>query len=138
MIQQYVLTQGPSREQLFDALRLGGSHPALSIVEFWGKARTFGGGESGSLLPIQIEGLQRLQGEDDRQWWFWGNRRQTTSKAAWEGKVVCYVCGGWNAHQRRGFMRLSSEPFWISPFGEGPLNGIIANIEDGWLKQSTT
>jgi len=108
-LEELVLTQGPSRENLFDALRLGGVRPELGIVEFAAKNKKKSE-QSDFQLLVAIEGLQRNT-DDGKEWWFWGRLSPTL-----------FVCGGWNTYKQRGFVRTSTNPFWISPFGEGSLN----------------
>ncbi len=114
--EEYTLTQGPSREQLFDSLRLGLKAKELRVLGFWGTKQTEHG-KSGSSLPIEIEGIHKAS-NDERDWFFWGKLTQITSGDTWvpmwEAEDVCFVFGRWDTFHRCGNIKLSKTSFFTS------------------------
>lgn len=117
---QLRLTQGPSREELFDALRLQGREPSLSIIEFWCKEEYADDSRSGSSLPVQITGLH-IARNNGREWFFWGTLKPIIGGSTipfWMRENVCHVFGRWNTHFRRGQIILSEESAFVNMLKE--------------------
>lgn len=117
MISKYTLKNGPSREQLFDCVRLGSTTPELRVIDFWGEHKDEKG-KWGALLPIEIEGIHRAS-NDGRDWFFWGRRKQITSGdkwvPVWESKYVDFAFGRWNTYHRTGFIKFADTSFFTNP-----------------------
>jgi len=121
MNSQYVLTQGPSREQLFDSLKLGAAVGELRVLDFWGTQEVpyeNGIAKSGSSLPIEIEGVHRAS-KDGSEWFFWGRQKQITSGdkwvPMWESVYVNHCVGRWSPHRRTGWIRFAETSFFDIP-----------------------
>ncbi len=124
--EEYVLTQGPSHEQLFDCIRLGPSINELRVVEFWGGYK-HQSGKGGSLLPIEIEGVH-YAGDNGRNWFFWGRRKQITSGdrwvPMWQSKYIDFCFGQWNTFHRRGIIKFGATSFFVTPVSKEEMDSI--------------
>lgn len=126
MIREFVLTRGPSREALFDSLRLGSSAGEHQVLEFYGEHRE-GDSCGGCLLPVAIEGISRAD-KEGKEWLFWGRRKQITSGERWvpyhKAQYVDFVFGRWNTANRRGVIKLSDTSFFKSPVSAEEMDAI--------------
>jgi len=117
------LTQGPSREKLFDALRLGRECKPLSIVEFWSEERN-GKSKSGARLRVQVTALTSVDVHGG--FVFWGKLKVITSgenyKPPHESKDFCHVYGVWNTARRHGKITFGETSFLTMPFLDVPEN----------------
>lgn len=115
MASEYALTNGPSREELFDCLRLGHLQNELQVIDFWGQQKFQPGARSGASLSIEIEGIHRA-GDNGREWFFWGRRKQTYSGVPnWKSIYISFAFGRWNTYHRRGIIRFGQASFFVSP-----------------------
>ncbi len=121
MGQELGLTQGPSREALFDSPRLGSDARELRVLEFWGEKLSEDGSKIGGSLPVEIEGLHKA-GDNGREWFFWGQLKQITSGSTWvpkwEAKSVCFVFGKWNTYHRTGKITFAETSFFQNPLNK--------------------
>jgi hypothetical protein len=124
--QEYILTHGPSHEQLFDCIRLGPSIKELRVVEFWGQYKSQRG-KGGSSLPIELEGVH-YAGDSGRNWFFWGRRKQITSGdrwvPMWESKYVDFCFGEWNTYHRHGIIKFGEASFFLTPVSKEEMDAI--------------
>ncbi|HCU71180.1 MAG TPA: hypothetical protein DIC35_05530 [Candidatus Moranbacteria bacterium] len=124
--QEFVLTQGPSNERLFDCLRLGQTINELRVVEFWGIYKDEQD-KGGTLLPIEIEGVH-CSGKQG-VWFFWGRRKQITSGdrwvPIWESKYVDFAFGRWNVIQRQGIVKFGDSSFFDIPVSKEEMERIV-------------
>jgi|GEM_PF-6503272 hypothetical protein len=126
----FKLTQGPSREQLFDCLRLGPSHKELRVVDFWAE-RVRGEGKSGTSMPVEIYGVFRAEDNDDgRAWFFWGRRVVISQADRLRVSEMEFVVGRWNTHFRRGQLVLAEESSFLNPLTAFAL--LHSNDYDEW------
>lgn len=113
------LTSGPSREELFDCLRLHASND-LCIVDFW-ETTIEEKSKSGSRLDVEIQGLHEA-GDCGREWFFWGQLKLAGSGPTWkpfkEAPYGAFVFGRWNTYHRRGRIQYSKQSFFTVPLFE--------------------
>ena len=125
MIQEYFLANGPSRESLFDCLRLGLTADHLKVVEFLGRMR----GETITTLHVEIEGLHRA-GKNGLEWFFWGRLKKLSSadtKHIWETRIAGFAFGQWNILQRQGAVKIQDDSFFERPISKDEMENIITN-----------
>ena len=110
------LTSGPSRERLFDCLRLH-STGEVCVVDFWeetvnDKCR------SGHRLDVEIQGLHEAC-IGGRQWYFWGRLKHCGSGSTWkpfqDAPYGQFVFGIWDTNDRRGRIQYSDTSFFVAP-----------------------
>lgn len=116
------LTQGPSREELFDCTKyspIGSIHLGHMTVNFWLKRRFQDGSQSGSRLDVEIEGLHRGDTQNAMNWFFWGRLRHQGSGDTWksiqESEMGDFVFGRWDALNRTGRIMFGKHSFFQSP-----------------------
>ncbi len=107
MIRQFMLTEGPSQEKLFDCLRLGQTFPELRVLEFGGEHRTEDGFTRGN-FSIEIEGLHHAS-MDGTDWFFWGRCEPTSGE-------VRFAFGRWNVRRRNGRIEFGDTSFFVNPW----------------------
>jgi len=120
MVKLMRLSQGPSREEFFDCLRLGSADKQRSNVEFWTE-QNLGSTKSGSRLLVDIEGIHRATDDDNgREWFFWGRRAIVTpaDTLTWRSSQK-FIFGRWNTYSRRGQIVISDDSIFrneLTPF----------------------
>ena len=121
MVSKYTLKSGPSREELFDCIRLGLTAPQLRVIEFWGEYYTPEKAKFGDSLPIEIEGIHRAD-RDGRAFYFWGRRKQITSGdkwvPIWKSQYVDFAFGKWDTYHRRGQIQFAEASLFQNPMAE--------------------
>ena len=106
MSNQLILISGPSKEAMFDCLRLGFFAKELRTVEFWGKSSAKGRILKSS-LRIKIEGIHSTRAS--YIWFFWGRVENKPGKP--------YVFGKWNIEQRHGIAEFKETSFFEASIG---------------------
>lgn len=110
------LTNGPSREALFDCLRLH-STTGPYVVNF-GEETVTDTFRSGSRLDVEIQGLHEAC-IGGRQWYFWGRLKHGGSGSTWkpiqDAPYGQFVFGIWDTESRRGRIQYSDTSFFVAP-----------------------
>ena len=113
-----LMTGGPSRETIFDSIRLGSEPKGRScmIVEFWSEKIHISGAKTGSAHRVHLQGCHV---RDSNTFYLWGSEKQVTSGDKWvpdhKAKHVRHVFVIWNTHNRRGRMIWSNKSFFLPP-----------------------
>jgi hypothetical protein len=119
MIREFKLVRGPSREELFDSLRLGLRYLDLRDVEFIGEHPNKSGEEDIPLyFSIEIQGLHHVD-LGGGNYFFHGKRRFTPLRGEAQGAPdFKFAFGRWNTHSRTGRIRVGETSFFVSPWHE--------------------
>jgi hypothetical protein len=124
------LKNGPSRENLFDALRLGPTIPELQILNFWGQVTHESGAVTGSRYDVKIEGLYGA-GDSGRDWFFWGKVVHFVFDGGFQKVVDGDFCfGRWNTHQRQGTIEFSQVSFFTHPVVEHDSEDLVQEFHN--------